>query len=96
MRTLHELTHEEGHDHVAASIGITPRSLTNKRAGVNPLTVDDLYRLSKMWPEFDIVRTVETIGRRRNARAGRPWKRGTMYLDAAGMDRLLESTSVEN
>lgn len=73
MRTLHELTHEEGHDTVAASIGITPRSLTNKRAGVNPLTVDDLYRLSHAWPDFDLARTVETIGRRRSVRVGEEW-----------------------
>lgn len=64
-RTLHDLTREEGHDRVAASIGITPRSLTNKRAGVNPLTADDLYRLSKAWPGFDVVHEVDRLGRKR-------------------------------
>ncbi len=65
MRTLHDLTREEGHDRVAESIGITPRALTNKRAGTYPLTVDDLYRLSKAWPDFDLARTVERIGGKR-------------------------------
>lgn len=65
MRTLHDLTREEGHDRVAASIGITPRQLTNKRAGRYPLTVDDLYRLAKAWPGFDVLHEVERLGRKR-------------------------------
>ncbi len=65
LTTLHDLTREEGHDTVAASIGITPRALTNKRAGINPLTIDDLYRLSIEWPDFDMVRTIDRLGRKR-------------------------------
>lgn len=65
MRDLHQLTREEGHDTVAASMGITPRSLSSKRSGARPLTVDDLYRLRTAYPDFDLGRTVERIGGKR-------------------------------
>ncbi len=68
MRTLHDLTHEEGHDRVAESMGITPRTLTSKRAGASPLTVDDLYALLEAWPDFDAPGTIRMIGGRRARR----------------------------
>lgn len=71
-RDLHTLTHDEGLEPVARVCHRSSRSLRDARAGVTPLTVDDLYRLRLRWDDFDILATVMRIGATRSTREGAP------------------------
>ncbi len=62
LRDLHALTRSEGHGSVAERIGITGRSLIDKRSGRCALNVDDLHALVEEFPDFDLLGTVQKIG----------------------------------
>ena len=67
MRDLHALCRDEGVAAVAAAMNRSERSTRDVRAGVSPLTVDDLYRLRMSYIDFDTERTVMRLGAKRAA-----------------------------
>lgn len=68
MRDLHRLVKDEKIETVASAMNRTARSTRDVRAGVTPMTVDDLYRLRLRWPDFDMEGTVMRIGAKRAAK----------------------------
>tara|TARA_R100001163_G_C5064646_1_gene202302 strand:- start:1626 stop:1847 length:222 start_codon:yes stop_codon:yes gene_type:complete len=65
---LHGLIKAEGEQAVADTLGTTVGQLRQYRAGVNPLTIDHLYRLSIVYGSSWIVGTVIRIGAKRDSR----------------------------
>lgn len=74
MMDLHELTKRHGTDTVAAVLGMTSRCLVDIRRGRSPMTVDDLYELERVYPQFDVVGTIRRIGAIRETKQ---WSRKT-------------------
>jgi hypothetical protein len=62
MLDLHELTKQYGTDTVASVLGMTSRCLVDIRRGKSPLTIDDLYELERVYPNFDVLGTIRRIG----------------------------------
>ena len=67
-KDLHAQIKDRGLEEVAAVLGVTPRSLLDLRAGTHPLTIDHLLRAVEAWGTFDLLGTVERIGKHRRAR----------------------------
>ena len=67
---LHALVRREGLEAVAEAAGSTVRAIKDMRAGRSRLTVDELWRLSKTWADFDILATVRVLGGRRAEKEG--------------------------
>ena len=67
-KDLHAQIKDRGAEDVAAVLGVTPRSLLDLRAGTYPLTVDHLLRAVEAWGTFDLLGTVERIGKHRRAK----------------------------
>ena len=62
---LHRLTRREGTARIADVLGVSERTVQEKRRGFVPLTVDDLYELRNTFPAFDALATIDRIGERR-------------------------------
>ena len=65
---LHDLTRKHGTKKIAGLMGITERSLIDKRRGRTALNVDDLDMLISHFPLFDAVGTIVDLARRRRHR----------------------------
>lgn len=64
---LHAIIKSHGIEAVAESIGCTASTLRRKRAGIRPLTIEELHRLAETYPEFDVAATVARIGGKRDS-----------------------------
>ena len=90
MRDLHALIREEGIQQIADTLTITVRCLTDLRRGESPMTVDDLYTLSKKYRDFDVLGTISRIGqkRRRDGKISHPRsykiKKGQKWFEGPG------------
>jgi transcriptional regulator with XRE-family HTH domain len=62
---LHRLTRREGTARIAEILGVSERTVQEKRRGFIPLTVDDLFELRRAFPSFDAIGTIDRIGERR-------------------------------
>jgi hypothetical protein len=71
-RDLHALISHVGLTTVARTLDRTERSTENVRSGQNPLTVDDLYRLMRAYPDFSAELTIMRIGATRASRKAAP------------------------
>jgi len=72
MVDLHELTKLYGTDTVASVLGMTSRCLVDIRRGKSPMTIDDLYELERVYPNFDVIGTIRRIGA---IRENKKWSR---------------------
>jgi len=66
-RDLHAIVRDEGLEAIAIILDVTARCLVDLRRGEHPLTVDDLYRLGQKFNDFDLIGTVQRVGKKRRA-----------------------------
>ena len=59
---LHDLIANFGKKQVCEAMGVTERCLVDLRRGHTALTIDDLFELSRNFPNFDMGRTVRRLG----------------------------------
>lgn len=64
-RDLHALIRTEGIQKIADILDITERCLIDLRRGEHPLTVDDFFRLTRKFKDFDVNGTISRIGTKR-------------------------------
>jgi hypothetical protein len=67
---LHALVKREGLEVVAEAAGSTVRAIKDMRSGRSRMTVDELWRLSKAWADFDVLATIRVLGERRAEKEG--------------------------
>ena len=59
---MHDLVANFGMKSVCEALGVTERCLVDLRRGHTALTVDDLFELTRNFPNFDLGRTVRRLG----------------------------------